>query len=69
MYYRVIHNQEGAVVRVEVGWPIWGIISTWFGFEKGHKKLPVFTDVAGPGALGNGGVNQIGFNALFNILR
>ena len=57
---------EGPVIRVEVGWPVWMIISTWF--EKRHKKSPVFMEVASLTALDNRGVKQIGFNALFNIL-
>ena len=52
---------EGSVVRVEVGWPAGVIIST--RFEKGHKKSPVSKKVASLGALDNGGVDQIGFNA------
>ena len=52
---------EGAVIWVEVRWPIWMIISTLF--EKGHKKSPVFMEVASLSPLDNGGVNQVGFNA------
>ena len=46
---------EGSIVRVEIGWPIRMIIPT--RLKEGSEKTPESVDVAGPGALGNRGVN------------